>query len=127
MHDENMAIVKSLVTVAWADGEFAQAEREMVEALIDAFEATEDEAKEIRAFAAEKRTLDDIPLTELSADDRRVLLQHAVLLTWIDGEQHSSESAFLDALCAKLRIPAEEAKPLIELADARAKKFLNLL
>jgi uncharacterized tellurite resistance protein B-like protein len=127
MHEQNMAIVKSLVSVAWADGVFADAEKEMVEALIAAFEATDDEAKQIRAYAAQKRTIDDIPVTELSADDRRLLVQHAVLLTYVDGQQAESEKQFIDALCEKLRIPAAEAKDLVEAAAARAKRFLNLL
>jgi len=127
MHEQNMAIVKSLVSVAWADGVFADEEKDMVEALIAAFEATDDEAKEIRAYAAEKRTLDDIPVTDLSTDDRRVLLQHAVLLTYVDGTQAESEKAFIAALCTKLRIPDEEAKALVDHAEARAKRFLNLL
>lgn len=127
MHDENMAIVKSLVSVAWADGVFADEEREMVEALIAAFDASDDEAKVIRDYAAEKKSLDDIPISDLSADDRRVLLQHAVLLTYVDGEQAASEKQFVHDLCAKLRIPDEEAKPLIEGAETRAKRFLNLL
>jgi hypothetical protein len=127
MHEQNMAIVKSLVSVAWADGVFAEAEKEMVEALIAAFEATDDEAKQIRAYAAEKRTIDDIPVTDLSADDRRLLVQHAVLLTYVDGQQAESEKQFIDALCERLRIPASEAKDLVEAAAARAKRFLNLL
>jgi uncharacterized membrane protein YebE (DUF533 family) len=127
MHEENMAIVKSLVSVAWADGVFADEEKEMVEALIAAFEANEDEAKAIRAYAAEKKSLDDIPITDLSAEDRRVLVQHAVLLTFVDGEQHETEKKFIDDLCGKLRIPADESKTLIEAAESRAKRFLNLL
>jgi uncharacterized tellurite resistance protein B-like protein len=127
MDDQNMAIVKSLVSVAWADGVFAEEEREMVDALIAAFGANDEEAKAVRDYAAEKRTLDDIPITDLSADDRRVLVQHAVLLTYVDGEQHASEKQFIGALCKKLRIPEDEAKGLIEAADARAKRFLNLL
>lgn len=127
MHEQNMAIVKSLVSVAWADGVFADEEKEMVEALIAAFEANEDEAKHIREYAAEKRTIDDIPITELSSDDRRVLVQHAVLLTYVDGDQAESERAFVEELCKKLRIPDDEAKGLIEGAGARAKRFLNLL
>jgi len=122
-----MAILKSLVSVAWADGVFAEEEREMVDALVAAFGANDEEAKAVRDYAAEKRTLDDIPLTELSTDDRRVLVQHAVLLTYVDGEQHASERQFIDALCKKLRIPDDEAKGLIEAAGARAKRFLNLL
>ncbi|MFO0758788.1 MAG: hypothetical protein U0359_20015 [Byssovorax sp.] len=127
MHEENMAIVKSLVSVAWADGVFAEEEKEMVEALIAAFEANEDEAKAIRDYAAEKKTLDDIPLTDLSAEDRRVLVQHAVLLTYVDGEQHETEKKFIDDLCHKLRLPDDESKELIGAAETRAKRFLNLL
>ena len=127
MHEQNMAIVKSLVSVAWADGVFADAERDMVEALIAAFEADDAEAKEIRAYATVKRTIDDIPLTELSADDRRVLVQHAVLLTYVDGTQDTSEREFIDLLCKRLRIPDDEAKALVSSAEARAKRFLNLL
>jgi uncharacterized membrane protein YebE (DUF533 family) len=127
MHDENMAIVKSLVSVAWADGVYAAEEREMVEALIAAFEATDDEAKQIREYAVEKKTIDDVPVSDLSADDRRVLVQHAVLLTFVDGHQDEAEKAFIGALCEKLRIPDDEAKAAIAHAEARAKRFLNLL
>lgn len=127
MHEQNMAILKSLVSVAWADGEFAEPEKEMVEALISAFEATDEEAKQIRAYAAEKKGIDDIPLSDLSADDRRVLVQHAVLLSYVDGHQAESEKQFIDALCKRLRIPDDEAKSLVAAADARAKRFLNLL
>lgn len=127
MHDENMAILKSLVSVAWADGVFADEEREMVDALLDAFEATPDEARAVHEYAAEKRTLDDIPLTDLSTDDRRVLLQHAVLLTFVDKEQHEAEKKFIGDLCVKLHIPDAEAQNLVHVAESRAKRFLNLL
>jgi uncharacterized membrane protein YebE (DUF533 family) len=126
MHEQNLAILKSLVCVAWADGVFADEEKEMVEALISAFEATDDEAAEIRTYASVKRTLDDIPLSDLSADDRRVLVQHAVLLTFVDGVQAESERAFITALCKRLRIPDDEAAALTEAAATRAKRFLDL-
>ena len=127
MQEQNMAIVKSLVSVAWADGEFAEQEREMIDALIAAFEATEDQATEIRAYAAEKKTLDDLPLDSLTSDDRRVLLQHAVLMSFVDGQQAASEKKMVEDLCKRLAIPAEEATPLVAAAEARAKRFLNLL
>ena len=127
MHEQNMAILKSLVSVAWADGTYGEEERETVEALLDAFGATEQEAQEIRTYAADRKTLEDIPLTELSADDRRVLLQHAVLLAHVDGEQHASEKKLIEDLCKKLKIADQEAKELIEMAETRTKRFLNLL
>lgn len=127
MHDQNMAILKSLVSVAWADGHFADKEREMVDALIAAFEASDEQAKEIRAYAAEKKSLDDIPIEDLSVDDCRVLVQHAVLLTWVDGEQHEDETKLIDDLCKKIGFPEAEAKDLVSYANERAKRFLNLL
>jgi len=127
MREENMAIVKSLISVAWADGQFADKEREMVDALISAFEATEEQAKEIREYANEKRSIEDIPVLDLSRDDRRILLQHAVLLTFVDGEQHETEKKFISDLCRTLEITDEEAQQLIAPAEARAKRFLNLL
>lgn len=127
MHEQEFAIVRALVPVAWADGEFADKEKEMLEALLDAYQATDDEKKQLREYAKEKKTLEDINLQDLSASDRRVLLQHAVLLTFADGYQAAAESKFLDELAAKLKVPADEAKSVISEAETRAKKHLNLL
>jgi uncharacterized tellurite resistance protein B-like protein len=125
MHEQEFAIVRSLIPVAWADGDFAEREREMLDALLDAYAASEEQKRALVEYARERRTLDDIDLQELSAGDRRVLLQHAVLLTFADGEQHPSESAFLQELAARLRIPVPEAKVVMEAAEGRAKSHLD--
>ena len=122
-----MAILKGLVSVAWADGRVADEELQVIEGLLQAFDALPSEAVEVRKYAETERTLDDIALTDLSYDDRRVLLQHAVLLTFIDGEQHEKEKELIDKLCDKLRIPALEARGIIEAAEQRAREYLSLL
>lgn len=127
MQEETYALIQALVPVAWADGHFADKEKEMLDALLDAYEATPEEKKRLQEYAKEKRTLDDINLQDLSAGDRRVCLQHAVLLSFADGEQHGAESKLIADLAAKLRIPADEAKSVIAEAEARAKKNLKLL
>jgi uncharacterized tellurite resistance protein B-like protein len=127
MHEQDLAIVKALVSVAWADGSFAGQERQMLDALLDAYGATAEERSSIAAYAEQRRTLDDIQPQELSADDRRVLLQHAVLLTFADGNQAKEEAEMIAALAAKLRIPEEEAKSIIGASVERAKKSLHLL
>jgi tellurite resistance protein len=81
----------------------------------------------MRTYAKTRRTLADIPLTDLSADDRRLLIQHAVLLTFIDGAQSPEEKTLLTELCEKLRIPANEATSLLTSAETRAKRFLDRL
>lgn len=127
MHEQELAIVRALVPVAWADGEYADKEKEMIDALLEAYEATEEQKKALREYAKEKRSLEDIDLQDLSASDRRVLLQHAVLLTFADGNQHPTEKQFLADLAARLRVPNEEAKSVMAEAEARAKKHLDLL
>jgi tellurite resistance protein len=127
MHEQDIAIVRALVPVAWADGVFADREKETLEALLDAYDATDDEKSELREYAKEKRTIDDINLQDLSADDRRVLLQHAVLLSFADGDQSKDEIDFLEKLAAKLKIPADEATKMMAAAAERAKRFLHIL
>jgi uncharacterized tellurite resistance protein B-like protein len=127
MTPENAAIVKSLVSVAWADGSFGSAEREMVDALLVAFDADEEEAKQVREYAETKRSLEDIPIEDLSSDDLRVLVQHAVLLTFIDGQQDVQEKAFVESLAKFVGIQDDEAKALIEQAEQRARRNLKLL
>src|SRR5215472_943906 len=126
MHEQDLAIVKALVPLAWADGTYAAREKEMIEALLDAYSADDVEKKKILDYAATKRTLDDIEVQDLSADDRRVLLQHAVLLSFADGDQTPDEVEFIQALAKKLRIPDDECKSLMTAGAERAKKYLNL-
>lgn len=127
MHEQDLAIVRSLAPVIWADGVYAEKEKQMMDALLDAYNATEAEKKAILAYAAEKRTLDDIDLQELSAADRRTLLQHAVLLTFADGDQSADEVAFLGDLAKKLRIGEEEARTIHAAGAELARKHIKLL
>ncbi len=127
MHEQDRAILKSLIAVAWADGRFASEEQEMLEALISAFNASDVEAEEIRKYATTPRSIDDVPVTELSADDRRTLLNHAVVLTYIDGHQSDQEKELVEKLADRLRIGEVESSRIIESAGARAKRLLELL
>jgi tellurite resistance protein len=127
MHEQNLAIIKGLVCVAWADGRIAGEETEIIESLLDAYGATRTERREIQLFAKKPRGLPEIPIHDLSSDDRRVLLQHAVLVTFVDGEQHAKEKQLLDELCEVLRIPMLEAKAIIGAAEERARGTLKVL
>src|SRR5580698_3548486 len=127
MHQEDTAIVKALIPVAWADGVFADREKEMLDALLDAYSATDREKEIVHEYAETRRTLDDIDLQELSADDRRVLFQHAVLLSFADGAQSADEVTLLEELARKLRLPDAERLELMKAGAERAKKYLHLI
>jgi tellurite resistance protein len=127
MHIQTLAILKGLVSVAWADGRMAGEEKEVLEALLQAFEATPGEAHELRMFARDPKQLSDVPLHDLSTDARRLLLQHAVLISFVDGEQDQKEKQMIDELCEVLRIPSIESRGLVAAAEERAKSLLRLL
>ena len=121
-HQESM--LKSLIAVAWADGRVDEEEGKLVEVLLDNFGAYGEDAEKMRAYAMEPRTMDDIDLTYLSASDRVQLLNHAVLLSFIDGEQSDTERAVLATLVEKLGLEAEEADAIMSSAAERSKKLL---
>ncbi len=127
MKDYQDAMLKSLVAIAWADGHLADEEGEVIEALVSTFELGDIDAATVREYAKTPRTLDDVPLTELSAEDRRLLLQHAVVLSYIDGGQSETEFDVIDQLVDRLKIPENEADALIAAAHTRAKRLLDLL
>ena len=56
-------IVRSLVAVAWADGTVKEPEVGMIDSLLWAFGASEEDEAEIKEFAKKKRTIKvDVPL-----------------------------------------------------------------
>ena len=127
MQDYQEAMLKSLVAVAWADGRVDAEEHEVIEALLSAFDVGGDDAEHIRDYAKTPKAIEDVPISDLSASDRRVLLQHAVILTYIDGTQSDKEKEVLESLVKRLRVPADEATQILADADARAKRLLSLL
>jgi tellurite resistance protein len=127
MEDYQEAMLKSLVAVAWADGRVDGEENEVIEALLSSFEIGSEDAAAIREYAKSPRTIEDVPISDLSAADRRTLLQHAVILTYIDGSQSEKEKQVLEALTARLRIPADEATEIVKAADERARRLISLL
>lgn len=126
MKDYRAAMLQSLVAIAWADETLHEKELEVIEALITAFELTEEDAEAARTWAKTPRSLDDVPLTELSTDDRRVLLQHAVLLSYADGDPAASELRLIDELVSRLHISQDEAAPLLAAAHGRARRLAGL-
>ncbi len=127
MQAQNLAVVKGLVSVAWADGHVSREETEVLEALLEAFQALPSEAHELRKFAQTPRSLADVPIHELGFAARRQLLQHAVLLSFVDGKQDEKEKALLEQLVVALEIPALEARDLVRDSEERAKLLLKLL
>jgi uncharacterized tellurite resistance protein B-like protein len=117
-------IVKSLVAVAWADGALAEPESGMIDSLLWAFGASEDDEREIREFAKKKRTVKgDVVARALDPVSREILLAHAALLTHADGKQTPAEAKLLKSLAEHLEFSADDTKRIVDGARDRAKKL----
>jgi tellurite resistance protein len=110
-------IIRSLVAVAWADGRVERPEASVIDGLLAGFDATQEEEAEIRTYARQRRTFsDDIPLADLTAEDRELLLANAALMTHADGQQSPEEKQLLDRLTQLLGFSPEEANEILDSA-----------
>lgn len=110
-------VLKSLVAVAWADGKMEDGETGVIEGLLCGFDASDAEEREILEYAKTRRTLeDDIPLDELTNEDRELLLSNAALLTHADGSQSASEEALLKRLIELLGFDVESGNRILQSA-----------
>jgi uncharacterized membrane protein YebE (DUF533 family) len=117
-------IVKSLVAVAWADGSLAEPEAGMIDSLLWAFGASDEDEEEIRSFAKKKRTIKgDVVARALGKEERALLLAHAALLTHADGKQTPAEAKLLKQLGEHLEFSEEDAKDIVDHARERATKL----
>jgi len=107
-------VLRSLVAVAWADGKMEAGESGVIEGLLCGFDASDEEEREILEFAKTRRTLEeDIPLADLSSEDRELLLSNAALLTHADGDHSDSERRILDRLATMLGFDAAEVDKML--------------
>jgi hypothetical protein len=107
-------VLKSLVAVAWTDGQIAEGETGVIEGLLSGFDASEAEEAEILAYARTPRSLDeDIPFAELGREDKELLLSNAALLTHADGSESEGERDVIGRLVELLGFTADEAEKII--------------
>ena len=127
MSTRNKTLVEVLVAVAWADGRLVAEEKEMLDAVIAGLHLTNEEADEIRRWAETPRSLDDAPIDMLSAEERRRVFGHAVVLSTIDGQQSDEELEFLRHLASRFGLAEQDSQRIWAESEARARKLLELL
>jgi tellurite resistance protein len=126
MEKPQEAVLKSLVAIAWADGQLDDEEFEVLEAMLSILKVGGEDAARLREYARSPRSLEDVPVAELSRDQREQLLRHAVILSHIDGGQDEAERGMLAAVVKKLEIAEDEASTLIAEAEIEARALLDL-
>ena len=126
MKEYGAALLQALVAIVWADETLRERKLEVIDALGGAFELTGEEGAALREYAQTPRSLDELPLTELSAEDRRLLVMQAVLLSYADGDPAPSQLQLIDELVERLRIPEADAAPLLAAAHGHARRHSSL-
>jgi tellurite resistance protein len=117
MTPNDLRILKALVAVAWADGKVQASESHVLENLLGGFDASDAEKAEIRTYAKTPRSLDaDVPVGELTDEDRETLLANAAVLVGADGKQTPEEKAILDKLGALLKFSEQQIASIVESA-----------
>ncbi len=117
MTPSEKSVVKSLIAVAWADGQLASGELGVIEGLLCGFDATDSEEQEILDYARTPRTLEaDVPVAEFSTEERELLLTNAALLTLSDRNRSPEEVVVLRRLGGLLGFADDEAARLVKQA-----------
>lgn len=108
MTPQETMIVRALVAVAWADGDMQAPETGVIEGLLAGFDASGAESADLVEFAKSPRTLRDIVVEGLTADDKDTLLRNAALLVCADGVETEAERTLLAHLADVLELGEAE-------------------
>ena len=113
MTPQEKTIVKLLIAVAWADGEMKAPEEGVIEGLLGGFDASPQEEADLVAWSKSPRALRDVPVGDLSADDRETLMRNAALLVCADAEESEREKDVLAHLASILDIGDRERTEIV--------------
>jgi len=114
MTSDQKNIVRSLIAFAWVDGKFVDPEVVVIDGMLAGFDATDEEKDEFAEYAKTRRTLHDIPVSDLKGEHRELLLANAAMLTYADGDQANVERVLLKKLSQLLGFSTEEADRIVE-------------
>jgi len=114
-------MIKTLIAVAWADGRVAAEEQEIIDTLVELNDLEEADARKIRTWAQTRRDLRELKFDGLEDVDKTMILQQAVFVTYVDGEQSAQELELLHDLGQRLGMAPDRAADIIRSATAHAK------
>lgn len=113
-------VVKSLIAVAWVDGSVEDSESKVIDAMLTGFDANDAESSELREWAKEKRSLDDIPLSDLTDEEKELLLGNAAILTRADENEADEEKKLIKDLGLLLGYADDERDKILEASKSGA-------
>jgi uncharacterized membrane protein YebE (DUF533 family) len=117
--------LKLLIALAWADGRVDETETQVIEELLDSYGANPDEADEIKSWAKQPKSLDDVNADDITGSDAELALTQAVFVTFVDGQQTQKEIDLLNQLATKLHLSDRVTAAILDQAAQRARELLG--
>ncbi len=111
-HLAPLQILKFLCGVAWADGVVAESERDYILNLAQLMALEPADVTAVQAWLQQPPEPHDIAPSRLSAEDKRDLIQQALILVNIDGALSTQEDRLIGLLSRTLRLEADELDQL---------------
>ena len=114
MQEKDIAVIKGLIQVMWADGELAEAEREMLGSILVNMGCSPEELQEIAGMLKEPPSVDTLLKDLPDKESRRDVIKIVYAMALADDDYADSEDAFIKKLAAKLKISPKELEELKE-------------
>jgi tellurite resistance protein len=112
-------ILQGVLFMELADGELHPDEKDLIQVIAERFDLTEEELAEAIGDAR-SLSVDDIRQS-LDHDDRKTVVQYAVMAAYADGNMDAKEEDFLHTLEKRLGMNAKDVRELEELGRELAK------
>lgn len=110
MSEGKVAVLKTVLAMAYADGTLSEPEQRLVDFLIDSQGLSPEEQASVRAQADSQVDLDELAAQIPEEAERAWAYEVAALVSLMDGAQESAESALLSRLQPALGIADEAAR-----------------
>lgn len=109
MDDLNLVVIRMWAAAAWADGQIASRERQVLERLIAGAQLDDDQRATARGYLRKPVDLEDARSGALTDDERQGVYRTACKLSAVDGHIAEAERAFLSRLADVVEIDEDTA------------------
>lgn len=114
MEQSEVTLLKGLVKIMWADGEIAEAEREMLGSILVQLGCNHQEIAEIATMMKEPPDLDEIVKCVPDEASRLDVLKVVSAMALADRKMAAGECQLLDKLAAKLGVSDSQLQQVKE-------------
>jgi uncharacterized tellurite resistance protein B-like protein len=112
MTDQDLVLLKSMIALAWADGDFSTSEADWIEPVLEGLGATAAEKQQLLGEPAQLPSASELREALPTSDDREIFLKLMLSLSLADGTTTLDEFTLLQKLSSELGISDEKLEDM---------------